>query len=248
MQPRRLSLALATAAAFLAACTGQVPAPSTGGAGPGGAASGPAAAITPNPASTATLPPGPGAGTAVAPPPGATGTITGTITFHMDTQRSDEIVHIVLHETLDFTVDVRLVRDPSGAEEVYVDDGSSYEVHVLFTSEAQAGDCMARTKTVADTSHAFADQPTSYENFIEAKVHRDRGVVDLTAMLSWMYDFSANDCSGRSPYTFETAVGFACPLLWLEAKLIEGGASDQIDTACTLPGGETYSGVLILSK
>lgn len=257
MQARRRILALAIWAVLLGACSGQGPSGSAGkgasagpGAslgpgGPGGPPSG--SAGSPNPSASATPGiPGPGG---TAPVGGGSGTIVGTIDFRMTLERSDDVIYQVLKESLDFTVNVQLVRDNSfDPEEVYVDDGSTYTVKVRNSAERQLGDCMALSETKADAAHAFSDQPTSYENQIQATVNRTNKTVVFDAWLSWMYEVTGNACDGRDPYTWETGVSLFCPAFVLTAKLIEGMTTDTIDAGCVMPGGETYTGILTLTR
>lgn len=233
--------------ALLAACGGTVPgAASPTTAASAGGASGPAA--TGQPASASLAPGGGGGGPTATPvPAGPAGTIRGTITFHAQGRTEDDVTHAVVEHETDATFVVSLVLDPSAGDERYVDDGSSYEVSVLITTELPGANCVATSSSATDEKHAFSDRPTSYENSIEALVLRSEGVVLISALYSWTLGVTGNACDGRKPTTVETSGGLDCPF-GLMAKLIEGAASDQIDTACTLPGGETYSGILTLTR
>lgn len=246
MRVRRPILAMWTCA-LLAACNGSLPGGLDGPtAGAPGAASG-----TATPGQSATPAPGAGGGgsaaPATAPAAGPAGTIRGTIRFHAQGRTEDQVSHAVVEHATDATFDVRLVLDASAGAELYVDDGSTYSVGVLVTTELPGKDCTATSRSEANETHAFADQPTSYENSIEATVLRDEGLVLIAAFYSWTLHITGNDCDGRAPTDVETSGGLECPF-GLMAKLIEGSAADQIDTACMLPGGETYSGILTLAR
>lgn len=224
----RLIFAAATCV-ILAACTNVAPSGGSGQAVPGG---GPTSA----------------AGAGSSSPAGAAGTIVGTFSLHSTRHTEEDTIHHVTDESFDLTVDARLVRDSAADGEVYVDDGSRYAVKALRTSEQQLGDCLATSEMVADAAYAFSDQPTSYENSIEITVDRAQGTATINASYSWIYDVTGNACAAIEPRSDENAAGLACPFFPLTAKLIEGDGSDQIDTTCVLPGGETYSGTLTLTR
>lgn len=247
MRFRRPILTLWTCA-LLAACSGALPGPASptpnagGGGGTGPAATGQQATAAPGVGG------GGGSGPATTPPPaGPAGTIRGTITFHAQGRTVDPVSQAVVENLTDATFDVRLVRDTSAEDERYVDDGSTYDVSVLITTELPGAECVATSRSETSEKHAFADRPTSYVNSIEANVLRGEGLVLIASSYSWTLHITGNDCDGRAPTDVETSGGLDCPF-GLMAKLIEGPASDQIDVACTLPGGETYSGILTLTR
>lgn len=241
MKIRRSLLAVACCA-MLAACGTAVPAPGTAATG-GGAPATAAAVSSGQPTSSPAA--GPGQATQ-APAAGPSGTIRGTIEFEAHGRTEDAVSHQVTEHRTTASINVRLVLDPAAGIEQYIDDGSTYSVDVLITTEFPGANCTATSRSETTEQHAFTDMPTSYENDINAAVLRDEGLVLISAMYSWTLRVTGNACDGRSPTTVETAGGLDCPF-GLMAKLIEGAATDTIDTACTLPGGETYSGILTLA-
>jgi hypothetical protein len=178
----------------------------------------------------------------------ASGTITGTIIVHAKKHTEDPTIQGVVDDAFDATITLKLKRDPSSAEELYVDNGSSYEVDALSTTSRLIGDCTGTSETEAKATHKFADQPTSIPNSIEARVNRGDKSVMFSASYSWVYSVSANSCDGRQPFTGENAAVFACPIFGLTAKLIEGNGTDQIDPICMMSGGEAYGGTITLTR
>jgi hypothetical protein len=239
MDPRRAIIAGLACLALLAACT----------TAPGTSTPGASSVSTPGASSGST----PGASPLGAPIRSAAASLTGpgiegTIALHSERETRDDVIHQVVSDEFDATIQVRLARDPSAADELYVDAGSTYTVNALTTTERQLGDCLAVSESTIDAEHAFTDQPTYLENHIEARVDRGAKTVAIDAFFTWVYTVDGNDCDGRGTYTGENGTGLACPFLGLVAKLVEGTGSDQIDTECRLPGGDTTSGVLTLTR
>jgi len=232
MNARRSIMAGSACLALVAACTTAT------------VTSSPGSSLSSTPTSTPSL----GAPVRSAAPSLTGAGIQGTIALHSASETRDDVIHQVITNEFDATIQVRLVRDPSAADEHYIDAGSTYTVEALSTTERQLGDCLATSETVTDAEHAFSDQPTFMENVIDATVDRDAKLVNMNAFFTWVYTVSGNACDNRGSYTGENGTGLACPFAGLVAKLVEGAGSDQIDTECTTAGGDTTSGVLTLTR
>jgi hypothetical protein len=200
--------------------------------------------------STAPAAGGPGAtGPAVTPPPGdGPGTITGSFTLQSQKHSEDPTIQGVIDDTLHATITVKMKRDTSAPDEAYVDDGSTYKVSAETKTSRLLGTCTATSDTIGEGDYDFVQQPYSTPNQITATVDRATKSVLFFVSFSWGTHVTANDCDGRAPFSGENAVTVACPFFGLTAKLTEGSGTDQIDTACQLEGGETYSGVLSLTR
>ena len=237
MDARRWLLPIAMAA-MLAGCTGGPPGPAGAGqVGQGGSANegGPGAQTA-----------GAGGGTTTSAAP--SGTIRGSFNFHGHAHRESDTVHLVLDEDISATFDVRLKRDTSAVQEAYVDDGSTYTIAILNTTERELGNCMATSQTKANGTFAFAQSVTSYPNSINAKVDRGSRTVLFEINYSWIYNETGNACDGRPPYTGENSAAAFCPGFGLTAKLIEGNGTDQIDTTCGDGSGQGFTGSLTLTR
>jgi hypothetical protein len=196
---------------------------------------------------------GPGAGGVVGSNAGTSGagagTIRGSVTLHVVRKSGDGTVADAVEDHFDVTFTLALKRDPAAPTESYVDDGSKYAVKVYTTTSRQLGDCVAKSETVADKEYAFKDHPTtSFDNSISAMVDRAAKTVTFSGNYSWLYVTTGNDCDGRPPLTGENSAFLGCPFFGLTAKLVEGTSTDSLDPGCVMPGGESYTGSLTLTK
>ena len=237
MHSAKQAAVTAVAALILASCSGGLP--GTGGGGAGGGGAGGAG----NGGNTGAAGPGGSGGGGSA----ASGSITGTFTVQAQKHSEDPTIEGVIDDTLHATVTVRMTRDSSAAGEAYVDNGSSYKVSAETKTSRLLGTCTATSDTIGEGDYDFLQQPYSTPNQITATIDRASKTALFFVSFSWGTHVTANDCDGRAPFSGENAVTAACPFFGLTAKLTEGSGTDQIDTACQLPGGETYAGVLTLT-
>lgn len=234
MRNWQIAASMAAGVLVLAACSTIGPAPA-GGAGGGGGGGGGGATGAPNPPTGAVG-------------IGAPGTISGSFSLKATKHSEDPTVQGVIDDSLEATVNVQMKRDASAPGEAYVDNGSTYTVKTLTKTSRLVGDCTATSETVADAAHAFTDQPTSIPNNITATIDRGSKSVLFFVSFSWIYNVTGNACDGRQPFTGENGISAACPIFGLTAKLTEDNGFDRIDTACVLPGGEAYAGLLTLTR